>query len=134
VVTAVRREDVCDRVVVRPAIVPVEPRHLDFNEPLAWLAEEARVFGAQIGIDWASAPFDVDQFRIGTNVELEHGLHDPLTNGRLRVSEMAGGLAQSFEDFLVVVPTCRPRMLQREVALRDDVEEWTTKEGARLRG
>ena len=43
-------------------------------------AEEARRFGEEIGIDWASAPFAVDQFRIGMNVELEHGLHDPLTN------------------------------------------------------
>ena len=36
--------------------------------------------GEQIGIDWATSPFDVDQFRIGMNVELEHGLHDPFTN------------------------------------------------------
>jgi Protein of unknown function (DUF5661) len=43
-------------------------------------AEEARRVGEEIGIDWAGAPFDVDQFRIGMNVELEHGLHDPLTN------------------------------------------------------
>jgi hypothetical protein len=43
-------------------------------------AEEAHGVGEEIGIDWASAPFDVDQFRIGMNVELEHGLHDPLTN------------------------------------------------------
>lgn len=43
-------------------------------------AEEARRFGEEIGIDWASAPFDVDQFRMGMNVELEHGLHDPRTN------------------------------------------------------
>jgi Protein of unknown function (DUF5661) len=42
--------------------------------------EEARRVGEEIGIDWASAPFDVDQFRIGMNVELEHGLHDPSTN------------------------------------------------------
>jgi hypothetical protein len=50
-----------------------EPRH-------QFAAEEARRAGEEIGIDWASAPFDVDQFRIGMNVELEHGLHDPLTN------------------------------------------------------
>jgi Protein of unknown function (DUF5661) len=50
-----------------------EPRH-------QFTAEEARRAGEEIGIDWASAPFDVDQFRIGMNVELEHGLHDPLTN------------------------------------------------------
>jgi hypothetical protein len=43
-------------------------------------ADEARRFGAEIGIDWETAPFDVDQFRRGMNVELEHGLHDPLTN------------------------------------------------------
>jgi Protein of unknown function (DUF5661) len=43
-------------------------------------AEEARRFGEEIGIDWANAPFDVDRFRIGMNVELEHGLHDPHTN------------------------------------------------------
>ena len=41
---------------------------------------EARRVGEQIGIDWASAPFDVDQFRRGMEVELEHGLHDLLTN------------------------------------------------------
>jgi hypothetical protein len=50
-----------------------ETRH-EFN------SEEARRIGEEIGIDWASAPFDVDQFRQGMNVELEHGLHDPLTN------------------------------------------------------
>jgi hypothetical protein len=43
-------------------------------------AEEARRVGEQIGIDWASAPFDVEQFRMGMDVELEHGLHDPSTN------------------------------------------------------
>jgi hypothetical protein len=42
--------------------------------------EEARRVGDQIGIDWTSAPFDVDQFRRGMDVELEHGLHDLLTN------------------------------------------------------
>ena len=43
-------------------------------------ADDARVIGADIGIDWSTSPFDVDQFRIGMNVELEHGLHDSLTN------------------------------------------------------
>ena len=36
--------------------------------------------GEQIGIDWAAAPFDVEQFRMGMDVELEHGLHDLMTN------------------------------------------------------
>jgi hypothetical protein len=43
-------------------------------------AEEARQIGEQIGVDWALAPFDVEQFRAGLDVELEHGLHDPATN------------------------------------------------------
>jgi hypothetical protein len=43
-------------------------------------AEEARRIGARIGIDWESSPFDVDQFRRGMNVELEHGLRDLATN------------------------------------------------------
>ena len=42
--------------------------------------EEARRVGESIGIDWASAPFDVEQFRMGMDVELEHGLHDLITN------------------------------------------------------
>ena len=42
--------------------------------------DEARLAGEQIGIDWAASPFDVEQFRIGMNTELEHGLHDIVTN------------------------------------------------------
>jgi hypothetical protein len=42
--------------------------------------EEARRIGEQIGIDWASAPFDVEQFRAGIDVEYEHGSHDPATD------------------------------------------------------
>jgi hypothetical protein len=43
-------------------------------------ADEAREVGENIGIEWDSAPFDVEQFRMGMDVELEHGLHDPATN------------------------------------------------------
>ncbi|MGZ4392712.1 MAG: DUF5661 family protein, partial [Gaiellaceae bacterium] len=46
----------------------------------SFTAEEARTIGQEIGIDWSSAPFDVEQFRMGMDVELEHGLHDPATN------------------------------------------------------
>jgi hypothetical protein len=40
--------------------------------------EEARQIGEQLGIDWSK--FDVEQFRDGMNVELEHGARDPHTN------------------------------------------------------
>lgn len=43
-------------------------------------ADEARRIGEEIGIDWAASPFDVEQFRMGMDVELEHGLHDLMTN------------------------------------------------------
>jgi len=41
-------------------------------------AEEAKKIGEQLGIDWSK--FDVEQFRSGMDVELEHGLTDPHTN------------------------------------------------------
>jgi hypothetical protein len=47
---------------------------------MAISADDARQVGEQIGIDWGTAPFDVEQFRGGMEVELEHGLHDPATN------------------------------------------------------
>ncbi len=40
--------------------------------------EEARKIGEQLGIDWSK--FDVEQFRAGMDVELEHGTRDPETN------------------------------------------------------
>jgi hypothetical protein len=45
----------------------------------SFTSDEARRIGEEIGIDWASAAFDVEQFRRGMDVELEHGLHDLLT-------------------------------------------------------
>jgi Protein of unknown function (DUF5661) len=43
-------------------------------------SEEARAAGERIGIDWATSPFDVEQFRMGMDVELEHGTQDLETN------------------------------------------------------
>ena len=42
--------------------------------------EEAKAAGEQIGIDWQTSLFDVEQFRMGMNVELEHGTQDPATD------------------------------------------------------
>ena len=41
-------------------------------------AEEAKRIGESLGIDWSK--YDVEQFRMGLDVELEHGLIDPHTN------------------------------------------------------
>jgi hypothetical protein len=43
-------------------------------------ADEARRVAAEIGIDWNTAPFDLEQFRMGMEVELEHGRRDPQTD------------------------------------------------------
>jgi len=40
--------------------------------------KEARKIGENLGIDWSK--FDVEQYRMGLDVELEHGLVDPHTN------------------------------------------------------
>ncbi len=39
---------------------------------------EARRIGETLGIDWSK--YDVEQFRMGLDVELEHGKIDPHTN------------------------------------------------------
>ena len=40
--------------------------------------EQAKEVGEKLGLKWDE--FDVDQFRRGMEVELEHGTHDPETN------------------------------------------------------
>lgn len=40
--------------------------------------EEARWAGDQLGMNWDI--FDLEQFRMGLEVELEHGSIDPVTN------------------------------------------------------
>ena len=40
--------------------------------------EQAREIGDKLGIDWGR--WNVEQFRMGLDVELEHGLNDPSTD------------------------------------------------------
>ena len=46
----------------------------------SFTSDEAKQIGSEIGVDWSTAAFDVEQFRMGLDVELEHGLHDPVTD------------------------------------------------------
>ena len=41
-------------------------------------SQEAKNIGDSLGLDWQR--FDVEQFRMGMDVELEHGKRDSLTN------------------------------------------------------
>ncbi|MBT3362102.1 MAG: hypothetical protein HN929_07475 [Chloroflexi bacterium] len=43
-----------------------------------YTSQEAKKIGAKLGIDWSK--FDVEQFRMGMDVELEHGRVDRRTN------------------------------------------------------
>ncbi len=47
-------------------------------EKKRFTADEARSIGESLGIDWSK--YDVEQFRMGMDVELEHGTVDAVTN------------------------------------------------------
>jgi hypothetical protein len=66
-------------------------------------SDQARAAGTRIGIDWATSPFDVEQLRMGMDVELEHGTHDPDTNvtddDETVTAKIAGAHLNEFPDY-----------------------------------
>ena len=54
-------------------------------------AEQAKAVGEQLGIDWSK--FDVEQFRMSLDVELEHGTVDANTNVTSDDPVMTGKIA-----------------------------------------
>ena len=48
------------------------------SKPKQFSSDEARRIGDSLGIDWTHV--DLEQFRLGLIVELEHGTRDPETN------------------------------------------------------
>jgi Protein of unknown function (DUF5661) len=80
---------------------------------------EARRVGDEIGVDWSC--FDLEQFRLGMDVEYEHGSHDPQTNvtgddpiltGKIALAHM-----KEFPDYYA-----RLERMEEEAA-----REWSTK-------
>lgn len=65
--------------------------------------DDAREIGESIGIDWADSAFDVEQFRAGLHVELEHGRRDPETNvtddDRIVTGKIARAHLNEFPDY-----------------------------------
>jgi hypothetical protein len=65
--------------------------------------EEAKKVGDALGIKWNK--FDVEQFRRGMDVELEHGSKDPRTNITNDDSLMTGKIAlahlNEFPDYYI---------------------------------
>jgi len=84
---------------------------------LRWSTDEARQVGEEIGVDWERSPFDVEQFRKGMDVELEHGLHDLRTNVTGDEPTVTGKIAlahlNEFEDYYT-------RLAQMEAEIRRD--------------
>ena len=64
---------------------------------------EAREIGERIGIDWDRSRFDVEQFRMGLGVELEHGSRDPETNvsddDKMTTGKIARAHLNEFPDY-----------------------------------
>lgn len=61
----------------------------------SFTSEEAKKIGETLGINWSK--FDIEQFRKGMDVELEHGLRnlntnitndDPLTTGKIALAHL----------------------------------------------
>jgi len=48
------------------------------SKPIQLTADEARDIGTRLGVDWQRV--ELEQFRRGLEVELEHGSRDPETN------------------------------------------------------
>jgi hypothetical protein len=67
-------------------------------EERVFSVEQAKSVGSQIGIDWEHAPFDVEQFRAGMDIELEHGArdlatdvtgNDPILTGKIALAHLS---------------------------------------------
>ena len=70
---------------------------------MAFTESQARRIGEEIGIDWGTSQFDVEQFRRGLEVELEHGRRDPRTNvtgdDELTTGKIAWAHLNEFPDY-----------------------------------
>jgi len=70
-------------------------------------AAVAKRVGGKLGVDWAKV--DLDQFRRGLEVELEHGARDPQTNVTNNDMDLTGKIAwahlKEFPDYYAIGPT-----------------------------
>lgn len=71
--------------------------------------EEARAIGEQIGVNWDQV--DLEQFRMGLAVELEHGTRSPQTNVTNDDLAMTGKIALAH---LLEVPDYYTKLKQVE--------------------
>ncbi len=74
-------------------------------------AEEAKRIGEKLGVNWSK--FDIEQYRMGLEVELEHGLNDPETNvtddDKLMTGKIALAHLKEYPDYYT-----RLRIMEKE--------------------
>jgi hypothetical protein len=75
--------------------------------------EEAKQIGNDLGIDWEK--FDVKQFQMGLEVELEHGTIDPKTNVTNDAPLLTGKIALAH---LKEIPDYYNRLLKMETGAK----------------
>lgn len=75
------------------------------NERKTFTSKEALEISKKLGIDFAVSPFDIEQFRMGMDVELEHGTRntatnitfdDPLITGKIALAHLT-----EFSDYYI---------------------------------
>mgnify|MGYP000943482866 CR=1 FL=1 len=71
------------------------------SEAKVFTYEQAKKYGEELNVDWSR--FDVEQFRMGMDVELEHGIRDPHTNvtndDHLTTAKIALAHLNEFPDY-----------------------------------
>ena len=85
--------------------------------------EQARAIGDTLGIDWSH--IELEQFRMGMNVELEHGVRDPATDVTGDDAVLTGKIALAH---LNEFPDYYTRLKQME---READEEWRLRKAER---
>ena len=82
--------------------------------------EEAKRIGNALGIDWGEV--DIEEFRMGLGVELEHGLRSPITNvtgdDELLTAKIALAHLNEFPDYYT-----------RLMILENEAEEYWSQKG-----
>jgi hypothetical protein len=77
--------------------------------------DQARAIATELGIDFKALGCDLEQFRMGLGVELEHGPRDPATdvsgNDRIVTGKIALAHLTEFPDYYT-----RLAVLEREAA------------------
>jgi hypothetical protein len=77
------------------------------SKPRQFNSDEARRIGDSLGIDWSQV--DLEQFRMGLFVELEHGTKDPETNVTNDDMSLTGKIAlahlKEFPDYYTRLAT-----------------------------